>query len=94
MSANTLDVEPVADVEPPSQPIDAVGPRTHSSTIYQLQLAFMAARLAALERELERERSRREQVLQRYERLLNERDREIRTLRADRERGLLSLLGA
>lgn len=91
MAANALDVEPVADVAPPSQPIDSVG-RTQASTIYQLQLAFMAARVASLERDLERERQRRRHVLRQYERLVAEREREIGELRRNQDRGLLERL--
>lgn len=91
MAANSLDVEPVADVDR-SRPIDTVGRGTHASTIYQLQLAFMAARVASLETELERERDRRRRIVERYEHLLHERDREISELREQQDTGVLSSL--
>lgn len=90
MAANTLDVEPVADVDPPSPPIDTVGRHTHASTVYQLQLAFMATRMASLEAELDRERERRQRVRERYEELLDKREDEIRSLQ--RDDGLLARL--
>mgnify|MGYP000097272305 CR=1 FL=1 len=92
MVANALDVEPVTDVDTSREPIDTVGRSTHASTIYQLQLAFMAARLAALERELELERGRRTQVQERYERLLAERDDRIATLERQQADGILATL--
>lgn len=92
MAANSLDVEPVADVDAPSRPIDTVGRRTHASTIYQLQLAFMAAHVTSLETELERERDRHQRVVERYEHLLHERDREIQELRDQQDTGVLSSL--
>jgi len=42
-----------------------------SSTVYQLQIAVLRCRIAALEAELERERQRRQAVVDRYERLID-----------------------
>ena len=92
MAANALGVEPVADVDAPSIPIDSAGQHTHASTIYQLQLAFMARRMNALEAELETERERRHRLRDRYEQLLAERDEEIRSLQCERDASLLSRL--
>jgi hypothetical protein len=92
MAANSLDVEPVADVDASSTPIDTVGAGTHASTIYQLQLAFMTARVASLERELECERAGRRRTIERYEQLLADRDAEIERLQAAQNDGLLATL--
>jgi len=83
MAGDALQVEPVEE----SVTTVTAGERSGaggSATIYWWQIALLAARAGALERELECERRRHQRVIERYEKLLTQREEEIETLRTDR----------
>jgi hypothetical protein len=54
-------------------PVQLDSERPVPASTYELQIAVLRCRIAALERELEAERDRRQAIVTRYERLLDER---------------------
>lgn len=94
MARQCPQVEPVAQTDP-AETTGQEKRRRGAVRGPRWQMALLAARAGALACELERERRRRQRVLERYERLLAERDAEIERLQregTDEGRSLLAQL--
>ncbi|WP_121820833.1 hypothetical protein [Halostella salina] len=75
---------------PPERHRDSTSPA--GSVAGRARTAQLRARIAALEQALDQERKRRQAVIARYERLLDERARTANDDRSDRDAGLLDRL--